>query len=101
MRNILKTEKINHGPRCLIDVYRAPGDLYDSWEIVYPDENGEFDKLPDAGYGPDAAERDVTLFDFEPMPVTEHFCRWDEDGYTQSETYIKTTGGKILAYRGT
>lgn len=84
---VLKSEVTNHG-YCLIDVYRAQGDLNDSWDIVPLEENNTFSRLPDARYGvnqPDYNEHTDYLAGY----ITEHFRRYDYRGHTYQETIIR------------
>lgn len=94
---ILKSEKIDRGI-CLIDTYKAPGDLYDSWDIVQANSDGTFPRKPNAGYGPDAVDRNVEDWDFEAVHVIEEYTRFDENGWTKSETVIRANG-KLVAIR--
>lgn len=95
---LLDEQVVDHGI-CLIDVYSAPGDLYDSWDIVKQNPDGTFPCNPDAGYGPDARDRDTSEWTFEPVHVVEYYERWDEDGWTKSETIIQADG-QTVARRG-
>ena len=78
MTEILDQQIYDHGI-CLIDIYCAPGDLYDSWDIVPQNRDGSFPRNPDAGYGPDARDRHTGEWQFEPVHVTEEYCRWDDN----------------------
>lgn len=67
MMKLIKKEKIDLGI-CLIDIYRQPGDLCESWDIVLACKDGSFARAPYAGYGPDAPEcRPIS--DFHPIPL--------------------------------
>lgn len=94
MEEILDEQITDYGI-CLIDVYRAFGDLYDSWDIVPQNSDGTFTRYPNAGYGPDARERYTEDWDFEPVQIIEEYCRWDDNGWTKSETIIKADGGVV------
>ena len=97
MSKCIGSKRIIHG-LCLVDVYRAPGDLYDSWDIVPKNPDGSFSRKPNAGYGPDARDRDVEEMEFAPVFVVEEYKRWDVNGWTQGETVIRANG-KIIASR--
>lgn len=98
MDDILQEEVTDRGI-CLIDVYCAPGDLYDSWDIVPQNRDGTFPRNPDAGYGPDARDRHTEDWNFEPVYVTEEYCRWDHNGHTKAETIIRANGIVVASRR--
>jgi hypothetical protein len=84
---------------CFIDVYRQPGDLYDSWDIV-PWNDGSPHRLPDARYGVDQPEYgELTIDDFKPMHLTEVTEHWDVNGWSHYETYIKDETCRTIANR--
>lgn len=91
---LISSEKVNHG-LCLIDIYRAPGDLYSSWDIIYWN-NGNPSRVPDASYGPDARDRVIDAG--RPVKVLEVIEKWDRNGHIITETTIYVDG-KIVASR--
>lgn len=97
MMELLSENITDHGI-CLIDVYCAPGDLYDSWDIVPIDSSGNFPRIPDAGYGPDCNDRDVRSIHFEPVKITEVCKTWHQNGWRYEEVVI-FADGRIAASR--
>jgi len=91
---VINKETIDRGI-CLIDVYRAPGDLHSSWDIVPISPDGTFPRLPDAGYGPDARDRDVEDMEFEPLRIVEIRTHLDDNGWSKWRTEIRGDG-KII-----
>jgi hypothetical protein len=97
---LIKSDKIEMGI-CLIDIYRASGDLHESYDIVKQSEDGSFPRLPDARYGVDQPEYDdEDLGDVRRKPVniqilTETF---DRNGWTVVEESV-IGDGKILCHR--
>jgi len=86
----------------LIDVYRAPGDLYDNWDIVYLEADGTASRLPDARYGvdqPEYASDEVRWEQARYQMVSEQYRRWDRNGHTYSSTAIYADG-RCVASRG-
>jgi Pentapeptide repeats (9 copies) len=76
---------INHGVS-LFDVYRRPGDLNDSWDIVHQQEDGSFDRIPNAGYKEEAVGR--TVEDLRPQYVVEYQVKRNNNGYIDEETFV-------------
>lgn len=85
---------------CLIDVYRAPGDLYSSWDIVQANPDGSFSRVPDARYGPDAPNYELSVGDFTPVHLVEIHEHWDRNGWSERSTRIETIKGEVIASRG-
>lgn len=99
MIDVISRDETNHG-LCLIDVYSAPGDLYDSWDIVHPDEEGNYPRNPDAGYGPYANNRDTSDWEFIPVHILEVTERLERNGHTWIETTIYADGLVIATSGG-
>ena len=86
----------------LIDVYRAPGDCYAAWDIVYLEADGTASRLPDARYGvdqPDYPSDEVRWEQASYQMVSEEYRRWDRNGHTCSSTAIYADG-RCVASRG-
>jgi len=79
----------------LINVYRALGDINDSWDIVFLDPDGTVDRLPDARYGVDQPEYDKDedrLKAAKPQMVHEEFRSYWRNGHTHSITSVFADG---------
>lgn len=94
---LIDKSSVNYG-LCLIDIYRASGDLYSSWDIV-PYEDGKFSRLPDARYGvnqpvysDDDADRNT------PLNISVVSEIYDNNGHTVKQVSVYGDG-KYLAGR--
>jgi hypothetical protein len=84
---------------CIIDIWSAPGDLFDSWDIVPRNQDGTFDRAPNASYGPDAPEDNRTIRDFCIRRLWEITVTWDQNGWTKRSNAIYSDTGNCLCYK--
>jgi hypothetical protein len=84
---------------CIVDIYRQPGDLYESWDIE-PYNDGNPARLPDARYGVDQPDYgDLMVESYTPMELVKVVEAWDLNGWTSYTTSIETIDGTVLAER--
>jgi Pentapeptide repeats (9 copies) len=83
--DFISFEVINH-EISLIDVYRKPGDINDSWDIVHQQEDGTFARIPNAGYGEEATGRIIE--NLRPEYIVEFRIQQNINGHTKRETLI-------------
>lgn len=74
----------------VVSIYRAPGDLYESWQIQPADSGVE----PDARYGPDAPEYNP-LYEGHAIEKT---IRWNDNGWTKRKTWLEINGRCKASY---
>ena len=98
--DLIKSDKIEMGI-CLIDIYRASGDLYSGYDIVQVSEDGSFPRLPDARYGVDQPEYDdEDLSDIRRKPINIQILNevFDRNGWTIREETVYGNG-EVLCHR--
>jgi hypothetical protein len=84
---------------CIVDIYRQPGDLYESRDIE-PYNDGNPARLPDARYGVDQPDYgDLTVESYTPMELVEIVEAWNINGHTSYTTSITIANGILLTER--
>lgn len=81
--------------QCRIDVYRAPGDLNDFWDI----RNAESQEIPYAGYGCDAPAPSTDLEDYPILKLWQLTFTHYRGGHFHQEIAVYTHDGEYIAGR--
>ena len=94
-------KKVSYLGKCAIDVYCEVGDLYESFDIVQIDDNGNLPRFPDARYGVNAPE--YPIYNASNPPEIYDLIRtdykFDDNGHTTFYFRIESECGMVFADR--
>jgi hypothetical protein len=87
MQEIISDERIVVGTNVMVSLYRAPGDIYDGWDVG---------PSPDARYGPDSGDTPVESTLLGPFGVVEErLVVTDRDGWSYRRVYLLADGEEL------